>query len=384
MSNSMVGDVGFGTQIRKSPYFDATVRWGAQGFSVYNHMYIPRDFGDPEQNFWNLVNEAILCDVAVERQVEITGPDAAQFVQLLTPRNLSECAVGQCKYILITNAEGGILNDPVLLRLADNHFWISLADSDILLWAQGVAINSGLDVTIGEPDVSPLQLQGPKSGEVMKAVFGDEIEDLPYFWLREFDLNGIPLIISRTGWSSELGYEIYLRDGRYGEELWEHLMSVGGPLGLKPGHTSTIRRIEGGMLSYHADMDCHTNPYELGLGRLVDLNMEADFIGKVALSKIEQEGVTRQQVGIEIDCPALQSPNTRHWPISIGSKKVGYVTSAIYSPRLKRNIALAMIDSEYSSEGTTAVVDMASGQSPIIVVPKPFYDPKKIIAGVVL
>jgi glycine cleavage system aminomethyltransferase T len=384
MSNSMVGDVGFGTQIRKSPYFDATVRWGAQGFSVYNHMYIPRDFGDPEQNFWNLVNEAILCDVAVERQVEITGPDAAQFVQLLTPRNLSECAVGQCKYILITNAEGGILNDPVLLRLADNHFWISLADSDILLWAQGVAINSGLDVTIGEPDVSPLQLQGPKSGEVMKAVFGDEIEDLPYFWLREFDLNGIPLIISRTGWSSELGYEIYLRDGRYGEELWEHLMSVGGPLGLKPGHTSTIRRIEGGMLSYHADMDCHTNPYELGLGRLVDLNMEADFIGKVALSKIEQEGVTRQQVGIEIDCPALQSPNTRHWPISIGSKKVGYVTSAIYSPRLKRNIALAMIDSEYSSEGTTAVVDMASGQSSIIVVPKPFYDPKKIIAGVVL
>jgi glycine cleavage system aminomethyltransferase T len=384
MSNSMVGDVGFGTQIRKSPYFDATVRWGAQGFSVYNHMYIPRDFGDPVQNFWNLVNEAILCDVAVERQVEITGPDAAQFVQLLTPRNLSQCAVGQCKYILITNAEGGILNDPVLLRLADNHFWISLADSDILLWAQGVAINSGLDVTIAEPDVSPLQLQGPKSGEVMKAVFGDEIEDLPYFWLREFDLNGMPLIISRTGWSSELGYEIYLRDGRYGDELWEHLMAVGEPLGLKPGHTSSIRRIEGGMLSYHADMDRHTNPYELGLGRLVDLNMEADFIGKVALSKIEQEGVTRQQVGIVIDSPPLPSPNTHYWPISIGSKKIGYVTSAIYSPRLKRNIALAMIESEYSAEGTVAVVDMPSGQSPVIVVPKPFYDPKKSLAGVIL
>lgn len=384
MSNSMVGDVGFGTQIRKSPYFDATVRWGAQGFSVYNHMYIPRDFGGPVQNFWNLVNEAILCDVSVERQVEITGPDAAQFVQLLTPRNLSQCAVGQCKYILITNADGGIINDPILLRLAENHFWISLADSDILLWAQGVAINSGLDVTIGEPDVSPLQLQGPKSGKVMKAAFGDVIEDLPYFWLREFELNGMPLIISRTGWSSELGYEIYLRDGNRGDELWEHLMSVGEPLGLKPGHTSSIRRIEGGMLSYHADMDNKTNPYELGLGRLVDLNMEADFIGKVALSKIEQQGVSRQQVGIEIDCLPLQSPNTRNWSISIGGSKVGHVTSAIYSPRLKRNIALAMIDSNYSAEGTAAMVDMPSGQSPVTVVPKPFYDPKKSLAAAAL
>jgi len=384
MNNSMIGDVGFGTQIRKSPYFDATVRWGAQGFSVYNHMYIPRDFGDPVQNFWNLVNDAILCDVAVERQVEITGPDAAEFVQRLTPRNIAECAVGQCKYILITNAEGGILNDPVLLRLAENHFWISLADSDILLWAQGVAINSELDVSIGEPDVSPLQLQGPKSGEVMKAVFGDEIEDLPYYWLREFDLNGIPLIVSRTGWSSELGYEIYLRDGRHGDTLWEHLMAVGGPLGLKPGHTSSIRRIEGGMLSYHADMDSHTNPYELGLGRLVDLNMDADFIGKAALGEIKQQGVRRQQVGIEIDGPELESPNTRHWEISMGSKKIGYVTSAIYSPRLKRNIALAMVDSDFSAEGTSAVVDMPSGQFSIMVVPKPFYDPKKGIAGAVL
>ncbi|MFT5657056.1 MAG: glycine cleavage system aminomethyltransferase T [Gammaproteobacteria bacterium] len=381
MNNSMIGDVGFGTQIRKSPYFDATVRWGAQGFSVYNHMYIPRDFGDSVQNFWNLVNEAILCDVAVERQVEVTGPDAARFVQMLTPRNLSQCAVGQCKYILITNAEGGILNDPVLLRLGENHFWISLGDSDILLWAQGLAINSGLDVNICEPDVSPLQLQGPKSGEVMKAVFGAEIGDLAYFWLREFDFNGIPLIISRTGWSSELGYEIYLRDGSYGDQLWEHLMSVGGPLGLVPGHTSSIRRIEGGMLSYRADMDSQTNPYELGLGRLVDLNMEADFIGKAALRKIEQQGVSRQQVGIEIDCLPLESPNTRFWPIYIGSDQVGYVTSAIYSPRLNRNIALAMINVAHSEIGTTAIVEMPSGRSWITLVPKPFYDPNKSLAG---
>ena len=176
---SMVNkNFGFGTQIRKSPYFDSTVKWGATGFSVYNHMYIPRDFGNPEKNFWNLIEKSILCDVAVERQVEITGPDAYKFIQLLTPRDLSNLAVGQCKYVLITNNEGGILNDPVLLRLAENHFWLSLADSDILLWAQGVAINSNLNVKITEPDVSPLQLQGPKSAEIMIKLFGEGIKDL--------------------------------------------------------------------------------------------------------------------------------------------------------------------------------------------------------------
>jgi glycine cleavage system aminomethyltransferase T len=209
-------EFGFGTQIRKSPYFDATVRWGAKQFSVYNHMYIPRDFGDPEQNFWNLVNDAILCDVAVERQVEVTGPDAARFMQMLTCRDLSTMSIGQCKYILITNQAGGLLNDPVLLRLGENHFWISLADSDILLWAQGVAVHSGMDVALQEPDVSPLQIQGPKSGEIMKALFGQGIGDLKYYWLRELELDGIPLVVSRTGWSTELGYEIYLQDGSRG------------------------------------------------------------------------------------------------------------------------------------------------------------------------
>ncbi len=328
-------DFGFGTQVRKSPYFEATIRWGAQGFSVYNHMYIPRDFGDPEQNFWNLVNDAILCDVAVERQVEITGPDAARFTQMLTPRDLSKMAVGQCKYILITNADGGILNDPILLRLAENHFWISLADSDILLWAQGVAVHAGLDVTIREPDVSPLQLQGPKSGEVMKALFGDGIMDLKYYWLREVELDGIPLVVSRTGWSSELGYELYLRDGSRGDELWEKIMAAGKPFGLKPGHTSSIRRIEGGMLSYHADADINTNPYELGLDRLVNLDMEVIFIGKEALRRIKRQGVQRKQVGLVIEGAPLKGPNTTFWPILKDGATIGKVTSAIHSPRLE-------------------------------------------------
>jgi len=374
-------DYGFGTQIRKSPYFDATIRWGAHGFSVYNHMYIPRDFGDPEQNFWNLVNDAILCDVAVERQVEITGPDAARFTQMLTPRDLSNLSVGQCKYILITNADGGILNDPILLRLAENHYWISLADSDILLWAQGVAVNSGMNVTIREPDVSPLQLQGPKSGEVMKALFGESIMDLRYYWLRELDLDGIPLIVSRTGWSSELGYELYLRDGSRGDELWERIMAAGAPLGLKPGHTSSIRRIEGGMLSYHADADIHTNPYELGMDRLVDLDMEANFIGKAALRRIREAGVNRKQVGLHIDSAPMKGPNTMFWPVSQGGKTVGKVTSAVYSPRLEKNIALAMVSTECAITGATVEVALPSGPVKSTIVERPFFDPRKKLAA---
>lgn len=374
-------DFGFGTQIRKSPYFDATVRWGAQGFSVYNHMYIPRDFGDPEQNFWNLVNEAILCDVAVERQVEITGPDAAKFAQLLTCRDLSKMAVGQCKYILITNADGGILNDPILLRLAENHFWISLADSDILLWAQGVAVHSGLDVHICEPDVSPLQLQGPRSGEIMQALFGESIMDLKYYWLREVDLDGIPLIVSRTGWSSELGYELYLRDGSQGDALWERIMAAGMEFGLKPGHTSSIRRIEGGMLSYHADADMGTNPFELGFDRLVNLDMEADFIGKAALRRIKEEGVSRKQIGLIIEGEPLSGPNTTFWEINFGGETVGKVTSAVYSPRLEQNIALAMVAAEHANIGAAVEVITKSGPTRATICERPFYDPKKQIAA---
>lgn len=374
-------DFGFGTQIRKSPYFDATLRWGAKGFSVYNHMYIPRDFGNPEQNFWNLVNDAILCDVAVERQVEITGPDAARFVQMLTSRDLSKMAVGQCKYILITNAEGGLLNDPILLRLGQNHFWISLADSDILLWAQGVAVHAGLDVTIDEPDVSPVQLQGPKSGKIMQALFGDSILDLKYYWLRELELDGMPLLVSRTGWSSELGYEIYLRDSAHGDVLWERIMAAGAPFGLMPGHTSSIRRIEGGMLSYHADADAKTNPFELGLDRLVNLDIEADFIGKAALRRIKAQGPSRKQVGLILDGAPLQGPNTAFWPLQKDGVTIGKVTSAIYSPRLENNIALAMIASEYAGLGTQLTVLTKAGARSATVVERPFYDPNKKIAA---
>ena len=371
----------FGTQVRKSPFSDAALRWGAQGFSVYNHMYIPRDFGDPVQNFWNLVNEAILCDVAVERQVEITGPDAARFTQYLSCRDLSNCDVGQCKYVLITDQDGGIINDPILLKLAEDHFWLSIADSDVLLWARGVAATANMDVQICEPDVSPLQLQGPKSRDILRTAFGDAPAELKYYRFMEYDWNGVPLIISRTGWSSELGYEIFLRDGGKGDALWEHLMAVGGPMGLHPGHTSSIRRIEAAMLSYHADMTLENNPFEMGMDRLVDLDMEADFVSKAALKRIKAAGISQLQVGLAFDGPPISGSNDENWPVMVDDAVVGKITSAIYSPRLEKNIALAIVEVGHAHNGTQAVIDMSGEMRQAEIVPKPFFDPKKALAA---
>ena len=379
MSNS--NDFGFGTQIRKSPFFDATVKWGAKDFSVYNHMYIPRDFGNPEENFWSLINDAILCDVAVERQVQIKGPDASKFVQMMTPRDLSQMKIGQCKYVILINQKGGVLNDPILLKVEEECYWFSLADSDVLFWAQGLAVNSKYDVEISEPDVSPLQLQGPKSRDIMVKVFGNKILDLKYYWFNRFTLNGIDLVISRTGWSSELGYEIFLLNSSQGNDLYNHLMKVGEPMGLKPGHTSTIRRIEGGMLSYHADADLDTNPFELGLDRLVNLESDINFIGKEALKKIKQDGIKRKQIGLEIDCAPLKGPNTTFWSIFKDGKKVGKITSAVYSPRLKKNIALAMVEIDHSEIGNNLKISINGNEINSTVIEKPFYDPKKKIAS---
>ena len=369
---------GFDLRIRRSPYFAATQRWGATAYSVYNHMYIPRSFGDPVANYWNLIERAILCDVAVERQVEITGPDAAEFTQLLTPRDLSKLQVGQCKYVMLTDQHGGVINDPILLRLGESHFWLSLADSDVLLWARGLAVYAGLDVTLREPDVSPLQLQGPQSLAILQALFGTDIESLRYFRLIETELDGIPLVVSRTGWSSERGYELYLRDGSKGDALWERIMAAGEPFGLAPGHTCTIRRIEGAMLSYHADADLTTNPFELGMDRLVNLDMPADFVGKAALRRVREQGPARRQVGLEIGGAPLPNPNVVWWPVQEDTgAEAGFVTSAVYSPRLARNIALALVPTAKADLGTELTVWDGAESRPARVVPTPFYDPSK-------
>jgi len=281
--------LGFGTRIRKSPFFESTLAWGCKEYTTYNHMYFPVYYNTPEEDFWSLVNDVTLWDVSVERQVEIKGPDASKFTQLLTPRNLSNCEVNHCKYVLNTNYQGGILSDPILLRLAEDHWWYSISDSDLLLWAMGVAGKDKYDIELREPDVSPLQIQGPKSRALMNDLFGSWINDLKYYWCKQTDLNGIPIVVSRTGWSGEIGYEIYLRDGKRGADLYEKIMAAGTQYKIAPTGPSQIRRVEAGIFSYFQDMRVTDNPFEIGMDRLVDLEMEADFVGKEALIKIKQE-----------------------------------------------------------------------------------------------
>ncbi len=368
-----------GARLRRTPYFAATQRDGARGYTVYNHMLFPIAFDDLEREYEALCHDVTVWDVAVERNVEITGPDAFAFTNRLTPRDLSKCAMGQGKYVVITAEDGGIVNDPVLMRLGENHFWLALADSDVLLWAKGVAVNSGLKVSIAEPDVSPVQVQGPKSKHVVQALFGDEVLELPYYYCLQTTLDGIPVVVTRTGWSAEVGYEIYLRDGSRGVELWERLMEAGRPHDIRPTGPSDIRRIEAGILNYGADMTLEHNPYEAGLGWLVDEDKEADYIGKAALARIKAEGIRRKLVGVEIEGPRVEFNMTR-WPVLAGGEAVGHVTSAIYSPRLGKNIGYAWVPIERAALGSrlTVLVEEAEPR-PATVVKKPFVDPKKEI-----
>jgi glycine cleavage system aminomethyltransferase T len=266
--------IGIVQRTRKSPYFAATLRAGAKGFTVYNHMLMPIYYESPEADYWHLMTNVSMWDVACERQVEITGPDALRLAQLLTPRDLSQCQVGQGKYVPLVDEKGGMINDPVLLRLGENHFWLSLADSDVLLWAKGVALGYGLAVNLREPDVSPLAIQGPKAEQVTAALLGEWVKNLRFFWFKETHLGEIPLVVARSGWSKQGGFELYLRDSRYGEELWERVAAVGQPYGIAPGTPSAIERIESGLLSYGNDMTLENNPFEIGLGKYCDLDKE--------------------------------------------------------------------------------------------------------------
>lgn len=365
-----------GPRVHKSPFFDATLRYGAEAFTVYNHTFLPASYGDNVRDYWSLVNDVTLWDVACQRQVEISGPDAFEFIQLLTPRDLSKCGVGQCQYMALTNQDGGIVNDAILLRVEEQLFWLSPGDGDVLWWAMGVAVNSGLDVRVREPDVSPLQLQGPKSPLVARELFGEWAVEMKYYHLRETELDGIPLVVSRTGWSGELGYELYLRDGKHGDDLWERVMAAGKPYNIAPTAPSTIRSIEGGLLSYVSDITLDDNPYVIGMGRFVDVEQPGDFVGKEALRIIKAKGAKRRLVGIEIDGPALRVPNEEFWDIFINGEKAGHVTRCAHSPRLERNIGWANVPVESSTTGTEFVVVSPSGERKGLVCEAPWFKPQ--------
>src|SRR5919201_1570077 len=327
-----------GARLRRSPFYEATQRYGPRGFTVYNHTLFPTNYDAFEAEYWHLLEAVTVWDVAVERNVEVRGPDGFAFAQLLTCRDLSQCAVGQGKYVLITAPDGGILNDPVMLRIDENTFWFALADSDVLFYAFGLAAQSGLDVELREVDAAPLQVQGPRSKDVVRDLLGEDILDLRYYFFRQTDVDGIPIVITRTGWTSEVGYEIYLLDPTKGTALWDRIMEAGLPYDIRPTGPVDIRRIEGGIFNYRADMDWTNNPFELGLDRLVDLDMDADFMGKEALRRIKEQGVSRKIVGVEISGDRLEMNATR-WPVDIYERRdAGAVTSAIYSPRLEKNI----------------------------------------------
>ena len=363
----------FSPRVRKSPYFDSTMKYGAQAFSVYNHMYMPISFNGTVEDYKKLLNGVQLWDVGVERQVQIKGPDAEALSQFLTPRNIKKCSTGQAMYAPFLDFKGGFINDPVMLKIKKDCYWFSLADGDALLWVQGIAAGYKFDVDIVEPDVSPLQVQGPNSKELMTKVFGDWVNDLDFYRFKEVNHEGIPMIIARMGYSRELCYELFLQDQTKGDELWEILWQAGQDLNISAGTPNIILRLEAGILSYLADMDRTNNPYEVGLDWMVDLEQEDDFIGKKALLEISRKGPTKKLMGAEIQGDPITIFNDEHWPVLIDGKTVGSMHALVYSPRLDKNISYTILDIEHAKSGQEIIISSSEKEFMATTVELPWF-----------
>lgn len=370
----------FGPWYRRTPFFEATLRHGCRAFDIYNHTYLPSYFDDPVKEYWHLLEHVTLWDVGAEHIVEISGPDAPAFTNLLTCRDLTPCEVWQCKYAPLIAEDGGIVNDPVLLRVDEDRFWLALADSDAGLWVRGIAWRSGMDVAIAEPEVYPVQVQGPKAREVIRGMFGEEVLGLRYYWCTEADLEGIPVVISRTGWTGEIGYEVYLRDPARGDEMWERIMDAGRAHEIRAIAPCEARRIEAGIFNYRSDMTLANNPFEVtGLERLVE-EQDADYVGQAALERIRAEGVRRKLVGLEMEGNALEWELTQFWPAFADGQRVGHTTDMIWSPRLERNIGYAWVPIELASPGTPLELEPEPGtRRSARTAGLPFLDPSKRI-----
>ncbi len=344
-------------RLRPSPYFEATLADGVTAFTTYNHMLMPTSFGHPEEEYWRLLKGVSMWDVAVERQVQLAGPDAGRLAQILCTRDLSQCKVGQGKYVAICNHAGTLINDPILLKHDPNKYWLSIADSNIWFWARAIAAERGLDVEVSEPDVSPLALQGPKAEDVVASIFGDWIRTLKYFWFRETSIAGIPVAVARSGWSKQGGFEIYLMDGAQGTRLWNLVKEAGKPWDIGPGNPNFCERVESGLLSYGGDTDEATNPFEVRMGKYVDLNVADDVIGIKALRRIHAQGPTRHQLGVLLEGDEPTSFGFRWHPIRVDGSKVGDLTNCAWSYRLKKNIGFALISTRCAA-GTPVEVSM--------------------------
>ncbi len=349
--------IGIGPNIRKSAYFDATVRDGVRAFSVYNHMYIPAHFGDPEAEYDRLLNGVAMWDVAAQRQVQLEGPDAGRLAQYLTPRNLGGTRPGQGRYVPLCDHDGWLINDPVLLKFEDTRYWLSVADSDIHLWAAAVAREKGWDVRISEPDVSPLAIQGPLAMDVAAALLGEDVRTLRHFGFRETSLDGIPLVVARSGWSKQGGVELYLTDATRGTDLWDRVKRAGAPFGIGPGAPNDTERLESGLISYGADMrwqDHRATPFEMGFGPLIDLDRDIDYIGRAALQRLAASPPARRRIGLVFDgTPPLPGHPV---PLMLDGDSVGTLSELAQSPRLGKTIGLGLIRADLAD--STQVFDV--------------------------
>jgi len=343
-------------------------------------MYLPAYFDDLVTEYWALVNDVTLWDVGVERVVQISGPDGFALTNALTCRDLTRCAAGQGRYAPVIAPDGGIINDPVLLRRDENTFWLCLADSDAYLYAMGLAHGRGLNATISLPEAYPLQVQGPKAKDLMRELAGAAIDGVKYYWTLDAAIAGIPVVISRTGWTGEVGYEIFLTDPARGDDLWETIMEAGAPHGIRPIAPCEARRIEAGIFNCNSDFTLDNNPFEvMGMERLVEVQ-QADYVGKAALERIREQGVTRKLVGIEAPGDPSFFEITDARPALAGGQRVGRVTDLVWSPRLQRNIGYVWVPAELASPGNDLEIEWKTGErTPAKTATIPFLDPRKTV-----
>ncbi|WP_170390033.1 dimethylsulfoniopropionate demethylase [Ruegeria arenilitoris] len=353
-------------RLRRTPFSDGVEAAGVKGYTVYNRMLLPTVFESVEADYRHLKTHVQVWDVACERQVELRGPDAARLMQMLTPRDLRGMLPGQCYYVPIVDETGGMLNDPVAVKLADDRWWISIADSDLLLWVKGLANGYRLDVLVDEPDVSPLAVQGPKADDLMARVFGDRVRDIRFFKFDMFQFEGRDLAIARSGYSKQGGFEIYVEGGDIGMPLWNALFAAGEDLQIRAGCPNLIERIEGGLLSYGNDMTDDNTPHECGLGKFCNTHTAIGCIGRDALLRVAKEGPVQQIRPIAIEGDAVP-PCDRPWPVYGGGKRVGQVTSATWSPDFQTNVSIGMLRLSHWDPGTQVEVETPSGMRTAIV-----------------